>query len=346
MRAALLALAAGVALAGCHRGDNAEEEVPAVVGAKTAKAVTQPFSQMITAMGVIDARPGTFAALGAPGPTRVAKVFATAGQKVEKGTPLIEFERAPFEAAAKQAETALAAARQARDRAARLVEAGVTPRKDLEQAETELAQAESNAVTARRVLELATLTSPVTGVVTRMTAVVGTPVDANQSLVEVADPETLDVVFNLSPADAASVRSGQQVKLTAGEGEQAEALGSGTVSSVGLSIDSASRSVAVRARLTAPARVLRIGETVFGRISVATHKAAVVVPVEALVPEGEGFKVFVVDSAGMAHSTDVKVGARTEGLAEITEGLEGGETVVTYGAYGIEDSAKIASPQS
>jgi hypothetical protein len=35
------------------------------------------------------------------------------------------------------------------------------------------------------------------------------------------------------------------------------------------------------------------------------------------------------------------VGGRTEGIAEITRGVRAGETVVTYGAYGVEDSSRI-----
>jgi membrane fusion protein (multidrug efflux system) len=327
---------------GCGGDKGEEKAVQAVVSAKTAKAELKSFAQTVSAMGVVEARPGTFAALGAAGPTRVAKVFVTAGQRVEKGTPLVEFERAPFEAAAKGAETGLSAARQSRDRIARLVEAGVAPRKDLDAAETELAQAETNAITARRVLELATLTAPISGVVTRMTAVVGAPADATQLVVEVADPSALDVVFNLSPGDAALVHSGQGAAFTAGEGDKGESLGTGTVTSVGLAIDSVTRSVAVRAAITRPARALRIGETVYGHITVATHGEAVVIPAEALVPEGEGYKVFVVDSTGTAMGREVKIGGRTEGLAEIAEGVSAGETVVTYGAYGIEDSTRIA----
>jgi hypothetical protein len=37
----------------------------------------------------------------------------------------------------------------------------------------------------------------------------------------------------------------------------------------------------------------------------------------------------------------VTVGARTEKVAEIKSGLRGGEIVVTYGAYGLEDSVKV-----
>jgi membrane fusion protein (multidrug efflux system) len=324
------------------RGGQEEKAVPAVVSVKTGTAEIRSFSVTVTALGTVDARPGSFAALGAPGPTRVAKIFVRSGERVNKGTPLIEFERAPFEAAAKGAESALVAAQNARERAARLVEAGIAPRKDLDQATAELAQAEANVVPARRALELATLKAPLTGVVTRMTAIVGAPVDATLPLVEVADPDALDVVFNLSPTDAGQVRTGQPVTITAGDRADGDALATGAVISVALAVDSATRSIAVRASLAHLTRALRMGETAFGRIEVATRPKAVTVPVEALVPEGEGYKVFVVNPEGLALSRNVTVGGRTEGLAEITEGLEGGETIVTYGAYGVADSAKIA----
>jgi len=68
---------------------------------------------------------------------------------------------------------------------------------------------------------------------------------------------------------------------------------------------------------------------------------AKMVPIQALVPEGEGYRVYVVDSSGVAHARDVDVGARTETDAEILKGVAAGERVVTYGAYGVADSAKI-----
>ena len=61
-------------------------------------------------------------------------------------------------------------------------------------------------------------------------------------------------------------------------------------------------------------------------------------------PEGAGLKVFVVDGEHQAHATPVTVGVRDGGFAEITAGLAGGETVVTSGAYGVTDSAKVMSP--
>jgi hypothetical protein len=59
------------------------------------------------------------------------------------------------------------------------------------------------------------------------------------------------------------------------------------------------------------------------------------------VPDGEDFKVLIVDAAGTAHERKVSVGGRTDKVAEITQGLAAGERVVTYGAYGVSDSSKV-----
>jgi multidrug efflux pump subunit AcrA (membrane-fusion protein) len=99
--------------------------------------------------------------------------------------------------------------------------------------------------------------------------------------------------------------------------------------------------VEVRVQAPASARALRIGETIFGQISMGVRPNAVVVPVAALVPLGDGFQVFVVNAANLALSRKVTVGRRTDTIAEITSGLSGGERVVTEGAYGVEDSVKV-----
>src|ERR1700682_1837349 len=96
-------------------------------------------------------------------------------------------------------------------------------------------------------------------------------------------------------------------------------------------------------RAPAGARPLRIGETIFGQITMGTKPRAVTVPVAALVPDGDGFKVFVVNAANIALSRKVTVGRRSDAVADITSGLSGGERVVTEGAYGVEDSVKVTS---
>jgi RND family efflux transporter MFP subunit len=341
-----LLMLAGVMLAACsHRaGDAAEGAAQAVVGAQTAVAVTQPMPQLVGAIGTVTPRPGRFALLAAPAPTRVARIFVAPGQRVRAGEALVELERAPFEAAARSAAAELDNAQRGYDRAVRLYQAGILAQKDSEQAAAQLAQAQSAALTARRDQELATLRAPLAGVVTELHAVLGASVDPSQPLVGVADPAALDLVFSVTPVDAARIQPGNPVSVAAGEGAGGEVLGQGVVTSVGAALDSVSRAVEVRARLARPSRPLRIGESLFGGIVTALHAHAVTVPGAALVPAGDGYQVFVVDSAGIAHARPVRVGARTESLAEILSGLAAGETVVTSGAYGVEDGAKIVRP--
>jgi cobalt-zinc-cadmium efflux system membrane fusion protein len=269
-------------------------------------------------------------------------VYVSVGQKVSVGTPLIAFEQTPFITAAQSAEAALAAAQRAYDRARRLADAGIVPRKDAESAAKDLAQAEAAAITARRMAQLAVVRAPISGVVTKLNASIGASADVNQPLVEVADLSALDIVFNVAPSDAAHIAPGAAVALSAGETATGEALGVGRIMSVAGTVDSSTRSVEVRAQAPPSARTLRVGETIFGQISAGTKPRAIIVPIAALVPEGDGFKVFVVNAANIALARKVTVGRRTETVAEITSGLAGGERVVTEGAYGVDDSVKVS----
>ena len=341
---------AGLSLlgAGCRKSDADAEKtvVRPVVSVRSVAAVVEPFTHTLSALGTVVSRPGRYAALSAPSATRVARVNVVAGQRVAAGQALVAFEQAGFNASAAAARAALVAAERNAERAQRLANEGIVPRKDAEQAAAELGRARTDAVTARRAQELSVLRSPVSGVVTRMTAVLGASVDAAQVLVEVADPSAFDVVLSLGPGDAGEVHQGSRVALSAGERTGGDALGTGLVASIGAALDTTSRSVAIRVTTTATRRPLRLGESVYGQIATSVTPAAVVIPAEALVPGAEvgTFRVFVVDRRGTAMGRDVRVGGRADGKVEILSGLRGGELVVTQGAFGVEDSATVARP--
>src|SRR5207245_2268418 len=139
-RGALLGAIAAL-VAACRAGAHGDEEragtSPApqtVVGARTAVATVQAFPQVVRAIGTVVARPGRFAELAAPAPTRVAAIFVAPGERVAEGDSLVAFERAPFDAAAQSAAAALESAQHAYARALRLVQAGILPQKDADQA--------------------------------------------------------------------------------------------------------------------------------------------------------------------------------------------------------------------
>jgi RND family efflux transporter MFP subunit len=235
----------------------------------------------------------------------------------------------------------LRAAEQAAARAQRLSREGLIPRKEAEQATADLAKARADAIAANRAAQLSVVRSPIAGVVTQLQAVLGASADPTQPLVEVADPSATDIVLNVTPSAAGQIQTGAKVTLSSGEGAGAEALGVGTVVDLSATVDPTTRSVGVRIRAPATRRPLRLGETIFGQIEVATHPMAITVPVAALVPAGDSFNVYVVDTASIAHARHVTVGTRTPTSAEITSGLSAGQRVVTDGAYGLEDGVKV-----
>ena len=340
-----LALAAGCSKKEVPAAEPVEGESKAIVAAETALATAQPFVETIGAIGTVEARVGHFATLSAPAPTRVSNVLVAAGQTVAKGDILVELEQTGFQSMLKSAKATRTSAQAARDRLQRLVDQGITPRRDLDQAVADLAKADADVVAASRLADLAVLRAPLTGVVTRVNAALGASVDPAQVLVEIADPSTVDVLLMVQPGDAARIHVGNAVALHAGQRSSGDSLAHGQVVDISAIVDSASRSVAVRVRTTGGKRPLRIGETLFGQITVAIRPKAVTVPLAALVPDGDGYKVFVVDAVNLAHARPVNVGGKTDSMAEILDGrLQAGERVVTYGAFGVEDGAKIVAP--
>jgi hypothetical protein len=75
-------------------------------------------------------------------------------------------------------------------------------------------------------------------------------------------------------------------------------------------------------------------------IDAEEHRNVVVVPVVAIVREGETTSVFVV-SAGKAGRRPVQVGLTDGTLAEIVSGIKAGETVIVDGQAGLPDEAKV-----
>lgn len=326
---------------GCVGGDEGEASVPSVEGVRTAVVTQQPFSETVGAIGVVTPRAGHIAAVSAPAAARVQRVFVAVGQNVAAGEQLVELDQTPFVGATRAADATLAAAEQSFERARRLVEQGISPRKDLDQARADLERARADAATARRQLELSVVRTPISGVVTKVGATLGATADPSVVLVEVDNIAALDILFTVTPTLAGRVRRGAKVTISAGQHAAGEPLGVGTVADVSGIVDSTTRGVIIRAEVPTTRRPMRIGETVYGEIIAVVYAKAIVVPIEALVPDGEEFKVFVVDATGMAHGRTVEVGGRTERLAQILRGLAVGERIVTYGAYGIEDSAKV-----
>jgi RND family efflux transporter MFP subunit len=330
--------------AGCGGGaaDEPAADGPAArVTAQVAVAGLEDFPVVLTAMGRVAAAPGHVAELSAPAPSRVARIFVVTGQRVVAGQPLVALDATLFASEERRAEIARSTAQQAYDRARRLADGGILPRRDAEAAAAVLADATAALIAARQTRARAVLRSPIAGVVSSVDARLNAQADPAQVLVQVVDPRRLEVHLSVPPDQAGRLRPGQTMRLSAGPGSDIAGLGTAVITGVGAVLDTVTGSVDVRASVAGPPGRLFVNQDVMADIEIAIAARTVTVPAEAVVPGQDGSRVFVVDAAGVAHATPVGVGERRGDVVAITSGLRGGETVVAGGAYGVTDGARI-----
>ena len=140
------------------------------------------------------------------------------------------------------------------------------------------------------------------------------------------------VDFRLPERFIARVKPGQtvDVSLDALPGQRF----TGRIDALDSVIDANGRSLLVRARLANPGGVLKSGLFARTRIVFAQRENALVVPEEALVPQGGKQYIFkVVDGANgkVAQRIEARIGLRLPGKVEVLEGLAAGDLVVTAG---------------
>ncbi|SFX54228.1 efflux RND transporter periplasmic adaptor subunit [Marinospirillum alkaliphilum] len=259
---------------------------------------------------------------------RLAQVHFTDGQRVQTGTRLFSLdasiERAQLERAKAAAELAEVEYQRAEDLLRR--NAGSANVRDAALATLRINQAEVKLAEER--LAKMTLTAPFHGVLGIRQVSPGDYLTPGQPLVALLATDPLRVEFRIPEVLLRDVSQGQQVEMTF------DALTnqrfSGEVMTVSPQVDASGRSLLVQARLANPDNLLRPGMFARVRLILDTRDNALLVPEEALVPEGRNQYVFrIVD--GVADKVQVTPGHRLRGEVEITSGIQAGDRVVTAG---------------
>lgn len=316
------------------------EQMP-VVDVQSLVVEPAPFEETLVVSGTVTSGRQGLALVTSPVAARVERVLITRDDPVRRGQPLVELDRSALLAEARQARIARNATRSALSRAERLSSAGVVPARDVEQARSAAAMADASVIVSERNLERSILRAPISGTVTHVAAVIDMMADPSVPLVEIVDPRLVEVVALVPAGAAARIRTRQGALLLAGVPQTSETLGTGTVRAIAAALDSISRSVEVRVVISRVGRSLRIGEAVDAHITLASVPDALVVPVDAIVPDGDTQHLFVVGNDGVARARAVTLGTRSRGMVRVMSGLRSGDRVVTAGAYGITDSARV-----
>ena len=192
------------------------------------------------------------------------------------------------------------------------------------------------------------VTSPVPGFVLRVPQESERVVVAGTPLVEVGDPDRLEIVTDLLSADAVRVRPGAEVFIEDWGGDRplkgrvrlVEPYGFTKISALGVE----EQRVNVVIDFAEPREAwLRLGHGYRATVRIVVSAAPNVlkVPISALFRSGREWSVFVVDAGGRARSKQVKAGRMNDEEAEIVSGLAAGERVILHPSDKVDEGVRV-----
>jgi multidrug efflux pump subunit AcrA (membrane-fusion protein) len=239
------------------------------------------------------------------------------------------------------AQAALVAAQAAYDAAARHLESvrSVSREAALKSAQGQLTSAEGKYKGAAAQVSYSEIRSPINGVVTDRPLFAGETAAAGAPLLTVMDTSCLLAKTHLAQSLAQRMKLDDPASVQVpGVAEPVEAR----VSLISPALDPGSTTVEVWLRIDNKAGKLKVGTPVKVSITGRTDAQVWKVPAKSILTAQDGSKsVMVVGADGAAHRKPVTLGLQDAQDVQITGGLAPSDLVITGGAYGLDDGAKV-----
>jgi membrane fusion protein (multidrug efflux system) len=305
----------------------------------------------------------------------VIEVLRDEGDVVQSGDVLAVIDNATLDAGAERASAELGRVRRDYERIEALHGQGAVSERELLEARYALDAAQTSAREATRTHGQTRITAPFDGVVAARDVRVGEVASSARRAFQVVDLSRLRVVASLPEKDLARVEVGQQARLVSAYDDAVSSQGS--VSRVAPVVDPRSGTFRVTLDLPADQGALRPGQYVSVELQVDRREGVVVVPRKALTYEdGLPFVYRVVpapeEEEGDAEAKEqvpsflrfgkekeeeqaerpewvaervrVKVGLADTEFAEITDGVELQDEVITVGQSTLRDGGPVTTP--
>jgi len=239
------------------------------------------------------------------------------------------------------AQAALVQAQAAYDTAAKHLESmhSVSHEAALRSAQGQLTSAEGKYKGAEAQVAYSEIRSPIDGVVTDRPLFAGETAAAGAPLITVMDTSSLLAKAHMAQSLAQRMKLGDSASISV------PGLADPVVAKVSLispALDPGSTTVEVWLKVDNKAGTLKVGTPVKVSITGRTVEQALKIPASSVLTAQDGSKsVMVVGSDGAAHRKPVTLGIADGEDVQITEGVSKSDTVITTGAYGLEDGAKV-----
>jgi cobalt-zinc-cadmium efflux system membrane fusion protein len=334
-----------------------------------------PFRTQKTAVGQIAFNEDASTVVLTPFSGRVTRLIAKLGDTVKRGDPLFEIDspevvqaQTDLIAAVQGVEKAKAAtvlSRTTLDRQVSLLSGRATAQREVDQARSEHAAAESDYATAqgtlmaarnrmrvivgrnqteververeRAVNPLITVDSPIQGTVINRKIGPGQYVrtDSSEALYAIADLSVMWLKANVPENDIPFVRVGQELEVRIAA--LPERTFRARITAIGAASDAATRRVVVRSEIPNPDGALKAEMFATFKIATGDPDTAAAVPVEAVIRDAELASVWVEEQPMAFRRRQIKIGSEQEGRIKVLDGLKVGERVVARGAIFVDN---------
>ena len=254
-------------------------------------------------------------------------------ESAQNNKMLIETKRASLEAAKAQADSAQAAFEQAA-----AAKDASTWEKDLVQAEASLKRAQASLELAQQRLEDSIIKAPISGVIAQRFLDKGDTASPTRPFVTIVDMDVVKVTAKVPEREIGGIKVGAQaiIKPDAYPGENF----SGAVVNISPIIDRSTMTCDIEIEVSNPHHKLKPGMFTRVELTVLEHKGVPVIPVDALLKEGEETFVYVVNN-GEALKKKVVVGISDGVKTEILSGLKAGEKLIVAGHHSLRDGMSV-----
>jgi membrane fusion protein (multidrug efflux system) len=296
------------------------------VGVEVAAAKSGTIQDEVAAVGTLRANESVVIKPEIAG--RIAKLGFGDGERIRAGRVLVQLDTSIPAAELEQvrAERALALAKY--ERAVELAQKNFVSAQAREEAGANLQVVDARLSLARARLEKSSITAPFGGIVGLRNVAPGDFVKDGAELVTLEDTTSMKVDLRLPERVIGRLRRGQMLEVSV------EALPGRTfkaaIDALDATVDANGRSILVRGRIPNTDDILRTGMFARARVVLSQRENAVLVPEEAIVPQGPDLFVWRI-AEGKASKVKVRAGVRRDSQVEIVEGLATGESIVVAG---------------
>ena len=291
---------------------------------------------------------------------QIVKVAFNEGQDVKAGSPLIEIDPRPFQAALDQAQAAkakdeaqLTGAQLDLARYSQLVGTGYQTRQSYDQQKALVGQLqasikadEAQIETARLNLGYADIRAPFDGRLGIRMVDVGNMVRATDAtgLITISQLKPIFVSFTVPQEHLHKIhekQAGGDLTVLAYGGDNKTQLSEGTLTVIDNAIDQPTGTIRLKGTFANTDERLWPGEFVNVRLILSVHKGAPTVPAQTVQDGPNGRYAYVIKEDNTVERRTVEVSAVQDGIAVIIKGLSIGDRVVVDGQYRLTNGARV-----